>query len=620
MFLFLFGGVGLLTGGLIAGVVVAAATIATAVATLGGIGPAIDEIKAKLADWTGPLREGFSAVVTITTLLVQHFGEINEALAPVRENIVNSFLELGQAAVDYVSKNAGMVAGILGTIATLGVLYFTLSTLNVVLTALGVRWLIVNAAVLTLRATIIVYNATLVATKLIMGALTLVAGFITGSLALVKAVITGIVATLIALNAMLTTTTIGTKVGALAFVVYKVILALVSVAIWGVNASLAVMQGLLSIIAVIVTGGIVATGFIVLAAAVMAVYETSKNLFAILSGLDLTVGPINHITGLFRQWYPILQQVVRVAQFDMPAAWVLLQVGFELVISQMRDLLPPLWNFIREGFTIVWNYISLEFKLSFNDSLQYLLKKITGLPSIFTFLSPGIVGAAHVGLKYLRDEVEGIVSGADAAAAGGEKAAAAHKKALVDMTKEEFKAYKFRYEQAQKAQKALADLLSSFKADESAATKAKRETLEDLLIEMANLKPDEVIPPEAKDTIETAFEKLGEGSGKAMVDGLKSQIGKFDTALLASAEAISRLEAYRDITEFGRKATKVPTVAGGPAGEGGRKFDVAGLSSAEAITRKDDLIQVQKEMLEILKARLPKPKPGDVKVDIAGPV
>lgn len=68
-------------------------------------------------------------------------------------------------------------------------------------------------------------------------------------------------------------------------------------------------------------------------------------------------GPINHLKGLFNQWWEILKLVAHTAKHDIPLAFQIGAAGGALAVEQMKALWPPLWEFIKKGFDALWTAV-----------------------------------------------------------------------------------------------------------------------------------------------------------------------------------------------------------------------------------------------------------------------
>jgi hypothetical protein len=160
------------------------------------------------------------------------------------------------------------------------------------------------------------------------------------------------------------------------------------VAVWLFNAALSIMIGLatggvmaaVALVAafylLIAAVALAAAGFIYIVAAVGAVWLAATSLIDVLNDLPEIFAPVKHITGLFKEWWDILQDVLKAAKNDMPSAWELLRAGFTLAINQIKDLWEPLWTFIKTGFQAAWEYVSTVAGIQFDKIAEQQKAKL----------------------------------------------------------------------------------------------------------------------------------------------------------------------------------------------------------------------------------------------------
>ncbi len=149
-------------------------------------------------------------------------------------------------------------------------------------------------------------------------------------------------------------------------------LLLAKVSAWLFNAALTAMNALLApgvLIAAAATFGMIAVSLTVLGAAGYAAFGAAQALFSVLSTMPTSTGPIAAITAMFREWGTIIREVYTALGDDTQAAMTIMQGGFALAVSQIRDLWPPLWRFIQRGFDAVWDLMADTFKLKFLQAI-----------------------------------------------------------------------------------------------------------------------------------------------------------------------------------------------------------------------------------------------------------
>ena len=71
-----------------------------------------------------------------------------------------------------------------------------------------------------------------------------------------------------------------------------------------------------------------------------------------------STGPLNSIGGLFQSWGRTLREIFELMKTDMPGAIKVGEAAFELAIEQIKELFPPLWEFMKKGFAAAWEFMS----------------------------------------------------------------------------------------------------------------------------------------------------------------------------------------------------------------------------------------------------------------------
>ncbi|HYE70404.1 MAG TPA: tape measure protein [Aquabacterium sp.] len=119
------------------------------------------------------------------------------------------------------------------------------------------------------------------------------------------------------------------------------------------NATLAVTYGLLAVAMV--------AGAIALAGAIYGLYRAGQVLMETLGNLATTnVG--THLSGVFNEWKAILGDIIgQLMSGDFSGAWERMQSAGALAFSQVKDMWPSLWTFIKGGFTELWTIVSTTF-------------------------------------------------------------------------------------------------------------------------------------------------------------------------------------------------------------------------------------------------------------------
>ncbi len=271
--------------------------------------------------------------------------------------------------------------------------------------------------------------------------------------------------------------------GAVAWGVYTAAATLAKVALWAVNAALTATSILLGGGIFIAMGGAVgllAAGFVVVGSAIYAAYKAGEALFAVFAdfrdegGSMMTVlGPIG---AMFKEWGLLLKDVYTTAQTDGALAWELLRAGAQLAISQVRDFLPPFWDFIKSGFKILWELVSSQFELAFVRAITRSVPRMLGFFNVFGALTPLITDSASA----LLNSMEAFEGGPAAVEEAAEKA-----KEAAEAARREAEGLPPLVPDTRTAAQKLKDLFQDFKFAESEATKEARKAVEGVQAKIA---------------------------------------------------------------------------------------------------------------------------------------
>lgn len=185
-------------------------------------------------------------------------------------------------------------------------------------------------------------------------------------------IIKSLLGPILALTVFVVKNTIAVIVNTVAWVTWKTLLAASLLVVMTLAAAMAVFNALISVSSVLAFGGAIAVVVVIF----LAVYTIVKAVIGAINGLiegfrniATMVTPFRAITAVFGEWWTMLKRVFEVAQSDLPLAWRMLQAGFTLAISQLKDVFPPLWDYLVEGFGHVWTMIAENFKLEMAKSM-----------------------------------------------------------------------------------------------------------------------------------------------------------------------------------------------------------------------------------------------------------
>lgn len=240
------------------------------------------------------------------------------------------------------------------------------------------------------------------------------------------------------------------------------------------------------------------------------------SIFDVLSSLPTTFGPIKEITDLFNGWWTSLGKVLSLAQTDLPLAWSYLKASAMLAISQVKDVFPPLWEFVSRGFAALWELVSQTMSLELQRSTLNAAKELHKLFDVFGMLTPEIEA-----------EFAAMNKAVDAAQAGNVRVAKAR---------------------LQKAAKDFKVIMS----DDTLAALADVQAIEELV--------DAALAAAAAGSDKVGKkEKDREGTEAAIA---KSMMAQVQATGLLSAEALTRLQRYSDLVRAPMKAVAAAAVAG----------------------------------------------------------
>lgn len=269
-----------------------------------------------------------------------------------------------------------------------------------------------------------------------------------------------------------------------------------------IAALLALAATLLVLTAVAVPVVLLGTAVVILAVALWDVFNAVKSLPESLSA-------VNELTKGFMYWFGIVKDIIKAAQIDMPMAWEMVRLAAMLAVYQIRDAWPTLWQFIKSGFGTLFDFIAASMVLSFQRAfaeLALLMADIPGFDKVFGAGAADQLRRWNGELKTAQEQVNRLAIA-----------------------------------QAQAAAAAL-----DFGADSPEARQA-RARLDELRGALR-----------AKEEVEKA-KKMGGDVGDGFNKGLGEHLHKLEPALYSSAEALARLNEWKD------KLSKKPAGEQGPA-------------------------------------------------------
>lgn len=476
--------------------------------------------------------------------VTRYLDSIAQLARDAGNTIASTFTFVKDKALEFVEANRKVLAGVAAG-------YVAYRLLRQAIWAAGVAITTVNAVLALLRvrqiATLIMWG---VWTAAVVGA---------------KATILLFSATMATLNALMFASQAIVAAAAFVYGIWTGATTAASVASGVLSGALTVLAGVISLVnfaAVASAVLVAAAAFVVISATAYALYEAVNSVSGIVAelwetfeGSDALAEPLEAITSVFGEWWDMLKQVAQVAQTDLPAAWKMLKAGLELAVSQAKDLFPPLWAFIREGFLVVFQRLG--------DVIENELNVVLA----------GFLGKIAVGLGQITQ-------------------------AELDKTMEDVrnKAKGYRQEQIGLIGKDLKDLGGKFKFTESDDTKKAREGWEKAAEEgrKAVEETEKAIgEDEAKERAKKAGEQIGKTLGDAYTGEMSKAVQNANGVLVGSAESMSRLAEYRDkILNYSKTPDNANPLQNGAGDRNAMKpVDASSTNSAQSAMKMEDYLK-----------------------------
>lgn len=341
---------------------------------------------------------------------------------------------------------------------------------------------------------------------------------------------------------------------------YTIAVNLATIAQWAWNVALAAMMTILAPIPatvaalIIVAYGLYVTLFSIAAVAIglWATWKALYNIVDVLFQLDYTVGPLMEILQLFKEWWRIINAVVNGMSKDIPKAMELLRAGMKLAWIQIKNLWPPLWNFIKEGFKVLWRLVVETFRAEFSRLEPFsdiiALSWAAGWESSIFGLSSGFNDLGN-NIELTISKIEqffAILSLTNPHAKQVYETIRGIRQNYKELDKQIELSHKLEVERARRA---LQNLMKNFKVDRGewfgipglSAEGAARAEVERLMKELDAMQPKIENNNDAVDENGKKWEQVGDQINKAA-----NNLNKFDAALFGSAEALFRIHEYKE--------------------------------------------------------------------------
>jgi hypothetical protein len=368
-------------------------------------------------------------------------------------------------------------------------------------------------------------------------------------------------ASLFVVNTVIAVFTTLSSISATASIVWAVAIGVAKVAVWLFNAALSVMLTLLAP-ATILTAAVAITALVVVvglvSSAAIAAYASGKALYEMLKTISTTTGPIAHIGELFREWWSILKDVFDLMETNGEAAWKLLAAGLKLAIAEIRELWPPLWKFIKEGFDTLGLYVAIVFKTRFQVALHS-----------FVLDSGEVLDVLGVFTEERKKNIKKVAEDS-----------------------------KVILEEASKLTARQLELKAGmFKVEEGEDTKKAREEFEKLRSELKANQIEDILEKAVTAGVTIPADRIKRDSDSVVgsFDNMTKHVHKFDAALYDSAEAFARMQEYIDRLGDQRKLN-FPNVAPAPHERFGEVENLFPLPGGEPGRERNDRLNPQQQV------------------------
>lgn len=257
-------------------------------------------------------------------------------------------------------------------------------------------------------------------------------------------------------------------------------------AVWLLNAALTVTNVLMAVATGTLIVAMVAA-MALLYAGVMGVVAAIGAFVTGMAEMWSAVSSSSSLGGLFREWGGIIQDIWQAMRVNMPLAFDMMKTAFSLAVAEVKSIAPSLWNFLRVGFSEVWDYVTESFQKKFAETMQ----SMSGLFGVLL---------GNAGARLVEDATR-------------QAASINLEQRLADM------------------QRRIARAGNAIGFEETAEIRRLKNEYQKLKDILNN--PDQA----------AAYES-GERIGGAMSAGIRKELGKFDSVLYGSAEALARIASY----------------------------------------------------------------------------
>lgn len=494
------------------------------------VGDRLESGIAALKRWGTVLASAFAATgIVYLVVAIKTVGEAMDALTPSVDALGKGW-DAANIDIGKLGDTVLAVSGILlASVIAYKAVSFVLAVLKVQQIASIFLWAAWGSVLIATKAILLVWSVAVGAATFALALMGLTAAPVSGILGIVwtGALLVGKAATwlfnvaltacsflLTAFGGLLTSGSAFTVIWGAAVLAAKGVVWLFNIALAAMNILLwpvALIAATLAVSAFVVVVGYAGVALWIVASAAYGAWTAISSVGKVLGSLNESSTPITKLVSLFRDFGDVARTVFRAIKIDSQTAWEVVGAGYELMTSNLRDFWPPFWTFLINGFALVSDLIGFQLRNGFNYALLYFAGQMAKFMASLAPIDPS--GA----IKLMAD--------------AWTKETTRTAKMNIDLTTET-------------ATKKLKELTEQFKVVDSDRTVEARDRFEEL--------KDELRVKEIRKGFQQLFAsipddaaKTGDDAGGKFAEHFKAA-ARFDAVIFDSAEALARIEMYRD--------------------------------------------------------------------------
>lgn len=281
-----------------------------------------------IADWfAGPM---FTSGVQLA----------EDAVKTLRDTIVNTYQTGVRWVTEFYETNRQTVNTVLAVAAGLGAVYAAIRLLGVGIGVIGFILQVLKVQQIAGIALWVAWAGALLTVKTVFALFNFQVAALNAGVALLSA-----------LWGIYTAATAGATAGT-----------------WLLNIAIAVLESelivplIIAVVALAGTFAIVGAAALALGVTLYSVYQTAVGLIDAFMNMSMSGAGMDRITSIFGEWYQALLVIIDLAQRDLPAAWEYTKLTFNLMVAQINQRWPAVWEFVKSGWAAVAEFIGAKFK------------------------------------------------------------------------------------------------------------------------------------------------------------------------------------------------------------------------------------------------------------------